>query len=65
MTEDLFESDEERIAFMEASFDLEMEQCGHIAIVSISDTETQCMDCQMTWPKEDGFVSDFPQSDRG
>jgi hypothetical protein len=41
------------------------ESCAHIAIVSISDTETQCMDCLRTWPKEPGFRSDWPQYDRG
>ena len=41
------------------------ESCGHIAIVSISDTETQCMDCLRTWNKEPGFKSDFPEYDRG
>lgn len=39
--------------------------CDHIAIVSISPTECQCMDCLRIWPKEAGFVSDWPQSDRG
>ncbi len=63
MTEDL--SYEEEMAEIEAANDRELEHCGHIAIVSISDDETQCMDCLRTWPKEDGFVSDFPQSDRG
>ena len=42
-----------------------VENCSHIAIVSISPTETQCMDCLRIWPKEVGFVSDFPQHDRG
>jgi hypothetical protein len=43
----------------------ETEPCYHIAIVSLSETETQCMDCLRIWPKEPGFVSDYPQHDRG
>lgn len=43
----------------------EEQSCSHIAIVSISDDECQCMDCLRTWPKEPGFVSDFPEYDRG
>jgi hypothetical protein len=39
--------------------------CAHIGIVSISETECQCMDCLRTWPKEPGFKSDWPQHDRG
>lgn len=39
--------------------------CGHIAIVSISETKCQCMDCLMVWDKEPGFQSDYPQYDRG
>lgn len=38
--------------------------CPHIAIVSISETECQCMDCLRKWPKEPGFKSDWPQFDR-
>lgn len=41
------------------------ECCDHIAIVSISETETQCMDCLRKWAKRPGFVSDWPQWDRG
>ena len=41
------------------------ESCGHIAIVSISETETQCMDCLRKWDKTPGFKSDFPEYDRG
>jgi hypothetical protein len=40
-------------------------RCDHIAIVSISPTECQCMDCLRIWPKEPGFKSDWPQFDRG
>ena len=43
----------------------EFQDCSHIAIVSISDTETQCMDCLRKWPKKPGFKSDFTQHDRG
>jgi hypothetical protein len=39
--------------------------CDHIAVVSISETECQCMDCLRKWPKEDGFKSDWPSHDRG
>ncbi len=42
-----------------------IENCAHIAIVSISSTETQCMDCLRIWPKEPGFKSDWPEYDRG
>ncbi len=41
------------------------EGCDHIGIVSISETECQCMDCLRVWPKEPGFKSDWPQHDRG
>ena len=49
----------------EAEAEHQLANCGHIAIVSISPTETQCMDCLRIWPKEPGFVSDWPQYDRG
>lgn len=39
--------------------------CGHIAVISISKTKCQCMDCLKTWDKHKGFKSDFPQYDRG
>lgn len=39
--------------------------CSHIAIVSISKTECQCMDCLRVWPKEQDFKSDWPEYDRG
>lgn len=39
--------------------------CGHIAIVSISPTECQCMDCLRIWPKRSDFKSDWPQCDQG
>ena len=39
--------------------------CDHIAIVSISATECQCMDCMNVWPKDPGFKSDYPVMDRG
>jgi hypothetical protein len=38
--------------------------CSHIAIVSISPTECQCMDCLRKWKKEKDFKSDWPQYDR-
>lgn len=38
--------------------------CAHIAIVSVSATECQCMDCLRVWPKEREFVSDWPDFDR-
>lgn len=41
------------------------EPCGHIAIVSVSETDCQCMDCLLTWPKRPDFKSDFPEYDRG
>lgn len=40
-------------------------ECYHIGIVSISDTKCQCMDCLRIWPKQRGFVSDWPEHDRG
>jgi hypothetical protein len=39
--------------------------CAHIAVVSYSATECQCMDCLRIWPKREGFVSDWPDADRG
>ncbi len=48
----------------EADEDIEP-PCSHIAIVSISDTECQCMDCLRVWPKQEGFKSDWPMADRG
>lgn len=39
--------------------------CSHIGIVSISETECQCMDCLRVWPKEKSFKSDWPDQDRG
>lgn len=41
------------------------ETCGHIAQVSISTGEIQCMDCLRKWPKPADFKSDFPEYDRG
>lgn len=41
------------------------DDCDHIAIVSISDTECQCMDCLIKWNKEKNFKSDYPEYDRG
>jgi hypothetical protein len=40
-------------------------RCDHIAIVSISEKECQCMDCLRIWEKEPNFKSDWPQHDRG
>lgn len=40
-------------------------ECWHTSIVSISETECQCMDCLSIWPKEPDFKSDWPQFDRG
>lgn len=40
-------------------------RCYHIAIVSISEKECQCMDCLRIWEKEPNFKSDWPQHDRG
>ncbi len=42
-----------------------LENCPHIGIVSISETECQCMDCLRVWPKEPNFKSDWPEFDRG
>ena len=39
--------------------------CDHIAIVSISATEVQCMDCLAVWPKDENFRPDWPTFDRG
>lgn len=39
--------------------------CWHTAVVSISPTECQCMDCLHIWPKRPDFKSDFPLMDRG
>lgn len=39
--------------------------CDHIAQVSISTMEIQCMDCLRKWPKPANFKSDFPEQDRG
>lgn len=41
------------------------DNCSHIAIVSISDTECQCMDCLRIWKKEHDFKSDWLRYDRG
>jgi len=41
------------------------DDCDHIAIVSISETECGCMDCMRVWDKKPGFQSDWPQFDRG
>ena len=51
---------EETMEMYEEGFD-----CWHIGIVSISETECQCMDCLRIWPKEPGFRSDWPEQDRG
>lgn len=40
-------------------------RCDHIALVSISEAECQCVDCLRTWPKGPGFKSDWPSQDRG
>ena len=40
-------------------------RCDHIAVVSVSETKCQCMDCLLTWPKGPDFKSDFPEYDRG
>lgn len=52
-----------------AADDLEHEpfdvDCWHIAIVSVSPTECQCVDCLRIWPKRPDFKSDFPSMDRG
>lgn len=45
--------------------DWQSEHCGHIAIVSISETECQCIDCLRMWPKRADFKSDWPSLDRG
>lgn len=37
---------------------------SHITVVSISQTECQCMDCLRKWPKEKNFKSNWPQYDR-
>jgi hypothetical protein len=39
----------------------ELDDCSHIAIVSISETECQCMDCLRRWPKADASVEDDPE----
>jgi len=44
--------------------DIEWE-CLHIGIVSISETECQCMDCLRVWLKKPDFKSDWPEQDRG
>jgi hypothetical protein len=49
----------------EVELDDYVEPCYHIAIVSCSESEVQCMDCLRIWPKNKGFKSDFPQCDRG
>jgi hypothetical protein len=41
------------------------EECWHIALVSINETECQCMDCLRKWPKEKNFISDWPLMYRG
>jgi hypothetical protein len=43
--------------------DFDLGRCWHIAIVSISESECQCMDCLRIWPKEPGFRSDWPAFD--
>lgn len=45
--------------------DWSSEECSHIAIVSISETECQCMDCLRKWTKEKNSKSDWPQYDQG
>jgi hypothetical protein len=41
------------------------QECDHIAIVSISEIECQCMDCLRKWKKKPEFKSDYPEYDRG
>lgn len=48
-----------------AEDDWNPEECDHIAIVSLTKTECQCMDCLRIWTKEKNFKSDWPQYDRG
>lgn len=43
---------------------IEEEPCYHIAIVSVSESECQCMDCLRRWAKDPDFKSDFPEMDR-
>lgn len=43
----------------------EDDTCYHIALVSISDTECQCMDCLTIYDKDLDFKSDWPNADRG
>lgn len=40
-------------------------ECYHTSIVSISETEYQCIGCLRKWPKEEDFKSDWPYQDRG
>lgn len=42
-----------------------LEECDHTSIVSVSETECQCMDCLRIWNKEVDFRSDWPECDRG
>jgi len=62
-------SSAEQEQFMEETMQIHDELfptiCNHIAIVSINDTDCQCMDCLCIWIKEPGFLSDYPQHDRG
>jgi REP element-mobilizing transposase RayT len=41
------------------------EWCAHIGIVSINETQSQCMDCLRIWNKGPDFKSDWPQFNRG
>jgi hypothetical protein len=40
-------------------------QCDHIALVSVSKTECQCMHCLRVWIKQPDFKSDWPNLDKG
>lgn len=45
---------------------LQIDDCDHIAVVSINETECQCMDCLRIWLKEPDFKSDYDGAyDRG
>lgn len=41
------------------------ESCPHTGIVSLNETQCQCMDCLRVWLKEPDFKSDYPEFDRG
>ena len=51
--------------FMEETMQMHEEECSHIGVVSISETECQCMDCLKIWSKRKDFKSDWPNQDRG